>query len=186
MKKLQLNITLYEYWHAGTGRSSGPLIDAAIVRTKGRLPYLPGRTLRGLLREGVLMAEESGLDMAENTTALLFGGPNQDGILRVSDARLSNEMETWAATQTDECVDALVGTIASTAIDDSTGTAQKGSLRAIEVAIPMTLHAVVHVLEQEDFVENAIVMGVGFVRGIGSGRRRGLGRVQIRVEEVGT
>lgn len=55
-----LKITLHGYWHAGSGRGEGPGADASVVRDGAGLPYLPGRTLKGLLREAVRRAMRLG------------------------------------------------------------------------------------------------------------------------------
>jgi CRISPR/Cas system CSM-associated protein Csm3 (group 7 of RAMP superfamily) len=191
MRCLRLKVSILEYWHAGTGRSAGPVFDLEVVRTPGGLPYLPGRTLRGLLREGVQQAEESGLrSVPSGATQRLFGKPPDglrsggDGILRVSDATLGPELETWAGAQCETVTSSLFAPLAGTAIDRGTSQVKEGSLRVVEVAVPVTLQATLHVTADGVDVATPLRAGLGFLRGLGSHRRRGLGRARFELEEA--
>ena len=196
MRSLGVKIEVLEYWHAGTGRSSGPVYDLEPVRDGASLPYLPGRTLRGLMREGTQRAEESGLDsVPKGTTCRLFGKPPDgkrtggDGILRVSDATLAPAIRAWAASRGGDVSESLFVPLAGTAIDPETGQVKDRSLRVLEVAVPVTLWATVHIVAPHVDVEKDIALplraGLAFVRGLGSQRRRGLGRARFSLEERG-
>jgi CRISPR/Cas system CSM-associated protein Csm3 (group 7 of RAMP superfamily) len=169
------------------------------------LPYLPGKTLRGLLREGVQQAEESGLEeVPAGTTAHLFGKPpntqkgglheREEGILRISDATLGADYETWAEQEEDAAVlEPLFSRLASTAID-SNGQVKEKTLRTMEVAVPLTLEALIHEIEEKAVEEKVVeenpadvvgwlTAGLKFIRGLGTQRRRGLGRVRFQLQE---
>jgi len=210
MNAMNLKIEIFEYWHAGTGRSGGPVVASEVIRTPAGLPYLPGKTLRGLLREGVQQAEESGLEeVPAGATARLFGKPpntqtgglhkREEGILRISDATLGADYETWAEQEEDAAVlEPLFGRITSTAIN-SNGQVKEKTLRTMEVAVPLTLEALIHEIEEkvveEKVVEEKVVeespadvagwltAGLKFIRGLGTQRRRGLGRVRFQLQE---
>lgn len=185
-QEFRLELELLDYWHAGSSRGRGVEYDAEVLRTAAGLPYLPGRSLRGLLREGLLQAEESGLpEVAPGLVAAWFGDEGEPGRLYVSNATLGAEMERWAATTDDTAAKAaLFCPLASTAIDPDSGTAQDKSLRTVEVAVPVTLHAAVRLSagpEDRATAIAALAAGLRFVRGLGKTRRRGLGRVEIRL-----
>ena len=60
MISARLTFSLLSYWHVGTGKGSGPTHDAVVIRTAGGLPFLPGKAIKGLLREAtstLLIAE---------------------------------------------------------------------------------------------------------------------------------
>jgi hypothetical protein len=76
------------WWHAGTGRGGGEDADAVVAKDRYGLPYLPGRHLKGLLRDACLRLEHwQEIERAEaelkgaavkpsiptGTTDLLFG-----------------------------------------------------------------------------------------------------------------
>ncbi|MEJ2682664.1 MAG: RAMP superfamily CRISPR-associated protein [Gammaproteobacteria bacterium] len=48
-----LKITFLDYWHAGGSHGQGFHTQATVARDHDGLPYLPGRTLKGLLRDAV-------------------------------------------------------------------------------------------------------------------------------------
>lgn len=153
----QLRLELASYWHAGSGRGSGYHLDALCERDTDALPILPGRQLKGLLRNALRRAEAWGwlaaLALPEgplaNHETLLFGsasqqlgrGATEPGVLRVDSARLPAGERHWLAadTQADLRVE-LFGELFSTAINEQ-GSAQRYSLRGTEVCIPMTLEA---------------------------------------------
>ena len=184
MTTLTLRVELLEYWHAGSGRGRGPSLDAEVVRTDAGLPYLPGRTLRGLLREAVLQAEESALpEVPAGATDDLFGAPDRDGRLSVTDATLGEEMEAWAAGQEPEVAAALFDELAGTAMDPETGQVKDKTLRVIEVAVPVTLTACLGVSGDAPAARRWLEAALPFVRGLGTGRRRGLGRTRLSLQE---
>src|SRR5690625_450439 len=55
-----LQIQIFSYWHTGSGMGKGPELDATVIRDSTGLPYLPGRTIKGLLREALLTCEQLG------------------------------------------------------------------------------------------------------------------------------
>jgi len=64
---------IHSYWRAGTGRGAGALLDELVHRDGYGLPGLPGRTVKGLLRDAVCRAELWG-HIAKDSTVCWFGG----------------------------------------------------------------------------------------------------------------
>ncbi len=212
----RLKLELHGYWHAGSGRGEGPGADAVVVRTPAGLPYVPGRTLKGLLREAVLQLAQCGQGLEARRVEALFGqrgartaaeGEFSDdtvdaltkgqgrfevgsGVMRVSDARLGatrdeqRAWETWAASPSKEKAwKHLFQTLSSTAIEGDTGIARKGSLRSMEVAIPMTLYAFIECEEESDW-RKELERALPLLRSLGAKRNRGFGRCTVTLEEV--
>lgn len=162
-----LQIDLHAFWHAGTGRSRGTSVDAIPQCDPDGLPYLPGRTVAGLLREAFGRVAEIDARRADTVevpllspglvTALLGSEPQHarggqlgrygtdQGCLAVDDARpWKDDAEAtlwrgWAATSPD-AVASLRRRRVSTAITPD-GVARPRTLRADEVVVPMTLYA---------------------------------------------
>lgn len=200
MNTLRLEIRLFDYWHAGTGRGSGPVVDAEVARTPAGLPYLPGKTVRGLLREGVQLAEESGLpEVPAGTTERLFGKPPQamekaevgslpdvaseEGVVRVSDATLGRKYEIWAEQAEAAVAESLFEEVAATAIDEM-GQVKPKTLRVIEVAVPVDLEATLYLPADDAETPRQLAAGLGFLRGLGTQRRRGLGRARFALPDL--
>ncbi len=75
-----LAFNLLTWWHPGTGRGDGVTADAVVRKGKeDKLPFLPGRTVKGLVREACRVGAAAGvLDSA--TLEDLFGtGPPKQG-----------------------------------------------------------------------------------------------------------
>ncbi len=188
MRKAKLTFRLLGYWHMGSGLGEGPNLDAVVIKTPGKLPFIPGRTVKGLLREGTLVAEEAGA-LPPGTTDRLFGGGDRGdrfgtipGELSFSSAGLGAGMEVWAEAEKNEKQRQLLyRSLASTALS-SRGLAADNTLRRIEVAIPLTLLA--EATGPKDDWISTLQTAARLVRQLGSHRHRGLGRVEISVEEV--
>lgn len=59
-RSVSIRFDFKSYWHMGTGRGAGPELAAAVHRTPEQLPFIPGRTVAGLLRQAMELASELG------------------------------------------------------------------------------------------------------------------------------
>lgn len=189
-----VKVEIRSYWHAGTGRGRGALVDSLAHRDAAGLPVLPGRTVKGLLRDAVWRMERWG-HAAAGTTDGLFGSvgfekdvPRADtepGALGFSDAALPEALRGWLETESPGYRDALFREVHATAIDEATGSARSGSLRGVEVAVPLTLESAVTVIRPDRLPpqwQETLTQAATLVRAVGSSRSRGLGRAVVTVE----
>lgn len=51
METIKYTITFFTKWHSGSGLTSEAIWTPCAHKDKNDLPYIPGRTLKGLLRE---------------------------------------------------------------------------------------------------------------------------------------
>jgi hypothetical protein len=86
--------------------------------------------------------------------------------------------EAWAPGNIDKVAE-LYGELASTAIDER-GLAKEGTLRVIEVAVPLTLYADVICDDEQSF--RSLETALPLLRALGSHRTRGLGRASFVLE----
>lgn len=206
---VSLSLALASFWQAGTGRGEGSGADELICRTSGGLPYLPGRTLCGLLREAMELAEAIGQIETGRTDTILgrrtsdspeapgkqgLGRfePGRDGFLSVTSAFLAKggihgaegrAWEEWAkAPENASAVAQLSQRISSTALDGR-GLARHRSLRTMEVAVPMTLYATLSApTSAGDEWESDVEKAIPLLRAVGSRRSRGFGRCRVTLE----
>ncbi len=204
-----LSFDLGAFWHIGTGQGESAHVDAAVARDVDGLPVLHGRAIKGLLREALTAAEELG-QVPAGVAAWLCGTPARQpaddttGLRRhrfeshPGHATFTNAVlpESWRAFATGDRqgnrIATLFDVVQATAIDEETGQAKDHSLRAVEVAVPMTLTAEV-TLEPGaapppwtvpgtetpiDWVA-ALERALPLLRGLGAHRNRGLGRVRV-------
>lgn len=194
MSRWNLIIDLHGWWQPGTGVGFAAHLDEVAHRDAQGLPELPGRTVKGLLRDAVRRAGQLGWCDTELATRL-FGlrdtegdGRTEPGCLRVGSARLPKAERDWLAGQDGrEARGELFSEISSTAIDGDTGTAADHSLRGIEVVLPVRLQARIGLIPGQSAPEgweSALKLALPLVRAVGSGRSRGLGKATLTLEKA--
>lgn len=209
MKRALLTLRFEGFWHVGDGRSGGADLDALVRRTPGGLPVVPGRQLKGRLREALELAQHVGaVELADTTIEDWFGSSLPDGsdALQVeedADAVLGGERRfntRQGALVFDDATlghpdDALAweawGRVPENARQrahlftsvSSTrikdGLADHGSLRAIELTQPLTLGAWI---QGPEAALSALAQAMPLLREIGANGTRGLGRVACGLE----
>jgi len=201
----QLTIDIQSYWHAGTGRGQGSDVDALVHRDQEGIPCLPGRSIKGLLRDAVTRWEQLSGDAGQTNTSLaeqLFGKlPTENaerdadqapvpflegfGLLRISDATLK-EADLYHLRKTPELTAGLLRSLHATKINPETGTAEAQSLRGMEVVVPLTLYAEIQeipgVAPVDDWV-NKLEFALKLIHAVGAHRTRGLGRAVLTLEK---
>jgi len=191
MKTINYEIEFFSQWHCGSGLSAGADMDAVVIKDKDGLPYIPGRTMKGLVREAVeeyLQFANQGSDV-KNTFLETFGVLNKKedeyehkmGSAFFSNAQLSEEEH--ATIVNEKLTPYIYNKVATTAIDEKTGTAKDHSLRTIETVVPCKLEGQITDVP-DDFCEY-IVQSFGLIKRLGMKRNRGLGRCRITKKEGG-
>lgn len=197
MNTRTLQLEFHDLWHVGSGRGRGAHLDAIVDRDESGLPYVPGRMLKGVLRDAAeRLAKWRAVD-TETSAALgaLFGRPGDShagaghdmpGVLHASDARLPDDVACWLASSAGTAYrERLYREHFSTRIDHASGTAADHSLRGIETVVPMTLFAEIsiagaaHAARGFDLLREALPL----VRALGAHRSRGFGRVSLSFKE---
>lgn len=170
---MDYKIEFFSNWHCGSGLAAGADVDALVIKDQNGLPYVPGRTIKGLLRDAA-----TELGYAEDCIKKVFGMAgernNQAGSAFFSNAVLSD----FEAREINRGLLAshLYQTFASTAIDDN-GIAEDNSLRKIETVVPCTLYGTISGIDNAD--EAMIKEAMSFIKRMGTGRNRGYGRCKI-------
>ena len=191
----KLTIELLDFWHCGTGKGSGEFLDALVERDRAGLPYVPGKMLKGLLRDAVGLCEAWGR-LHEGLQHRLFGSdsfnnetqqpaqPALPGCLQVSNACLPSELLAWLAHPDNvNYRQALFREAFATAVDAKSGVALGKSLRGMEVAIPMTLEAEIKPVPGQTPPQDwqaALTKALPLVGAVGHQRSRGLGRCILK------
>lgn len=188
-----LTIELLSYWHAGTGLGKGAISDAIVLKDDKGLPWLPGKTLKGLFREGFQILADA--NQLSNDTVIAYMGEassvkqnhenNRPGMLCFSNANPSFELQQKLNLDENKSLKTcLYQTIASTKLNEN-GIAVDKSLRTIEVCLPITLQATITAEISAEFSEKEILndlqKAAGLIRCLGSHRHRGLGKCNIIV-----
>jgi CRISPR/Cas system CSM-associated protein Csm3 (group 7 of RAMP superfamily) len=183
-KTINYSITFLSDWHAGSGLGAGAKADAIVVKDEYNLPFLPGKTIKGLLKDAIEDILSVQPDLINQAMVNKLFGYEKDkesfkGDLFFSNATLpENEQQEIS----EDLSEFLYRTMSSTTIDEN-GVAKEGSLRTMEVTIPLTLEgkiiATVDFSEEEkDLLQKAML----WTRALGSNRNRGLGRCKIELK----
>ena len=185
MSNIKYTIEFYSQWHCGSGLSAGADVDALVVKDRNGMPYVPGKTVKGLVREAVenLMqftkADKSGLIKEA------FGeeGGKEGGITGCAHfGKAELNKDEYTAIVEANASQFLYNNVTTTAISED-GTAQNHSLRSIETVVPCTLHG--EITGVPDELADDIVRSFGLIKRLGHKRTRGLGRCDIK-EEIET
>lgn len=170
MKTINYKITFHTYWHCGSGLAAGANVDALVVKDKDGMPFVPGKTIKGLVREAFTL-----LNTDAEAVKQIFG---IEGDARCdsffTNAVMDEKEHEFIVSQ--NAASYLYRTLASTAIEDN-GIARDNSLRSIQVTVPCTLTGEIHNIpdDKSELITNAL----RYIKRLGQWRNRGLGRCTI-------
>jgi len=200
--KLQIHITLKSDATFGRGDGVVGLVDEEVEHDAATgLPFLRGRTLKGLLAEecaNILYAlrQQNSPAYAQFVRAarFLFGQPGStsedEAKMHVGPALLPKAMRDAVeadirrgALRPTEVLESLTAIRRQTAVDEETGAPEEGSLRSMRVVLRNTpFVAELHFDEDPDQTAKALLAAcVLSLRRAGTGRNRGRGRLTARL-----
>lgn len=198
---MQYKIDFFTYWHTGSGLSAGTAANATVLRNAQGLPYISGKTLKGLLREAGETINGFSKELVSDAFLKDVFGTGQL-VLDAKRAELmaagkaSNSVEEWAvptdcffsnaelsqnlSEKLKEEAQWLYDTISSTAIE-SNGIARENSLRTMEVTIPLTLFATIADFPTTANYVEELTNCMKWIKRLGVNRNRGLGRCEWQI-----
>lgn len=175
---IHYQLTFFSQWRSDAGASFGASADNSVVRDCNGLPFFPGKTLKGLLREAAEDYNELTGGQHSDEIEIVFGGIGIEGECHFSDATF-NENE---ATQiiSGNLQKYLFHRTTTTALNDN-GIKKGHSLRTLEAVIPCTLYGTIYNVPEG--AQGLIKQSFKFIKYIGMHRNRGFGRCLL--EEKG-
>lgn len=181
MENIRYEIKFYTYWHCGSGLAAGADVDLLPVKDRQGLPYVPGKTIKGLVRDAAeTICELQGLKVDLNECFGFFDDKDgkRQGLTFFSNAVLDEPDRRYVVASKSQ--EYLYKSMASTAIG-ADGVAKEHSLRKMEVVVPCTL--VGEIRNVPDGCADVVRKSLGYVKRLGQSRTRGLGRCDIMVKE---
>ena len=192
---ISYKIKFYSDWHCGSGLSSGVDLDMLVIKDKDGLPFVPGKTVKGLLLEAVEEINAISEQKFDDDIKKVFGvfdtkEKGKLGCCFFTSASIDKEL--GIAIRKGQLQGHLYRTVASTAIDKK-GVADEHSLRKMEVTIPCELTGEILDVPDSYFVKNETgkIEGIGFgkrleeglkfIKRLGQNRNRGLGRCSFEI-----
>lgn len=183
--RIRYKVEFHTDWHCGSGLAAGADVDALVVKDKKGMPFIPGKTMKGLIRESVEEIRSLQGKEADKSFVDAFGYFEKDkedmhkGAMFFTNATL--EKDEYNAIVSNDAVRFMYRDIASTAIKKN-GIAKEHSLRKMEVVVPCTLYGTIH--DVPEGMADEIVKSFGFIKRLGQNRNRGLGRCTLKVESI--
>ncbi len=198
--ELKLEITLLSDATFGRGDGVAGLIDAEVEHDEYGLPYLRGRTIRGLLVEEcanvfyALAGHSALLAQLGTTASQLFGcagsTAEEMGKLKFGSATLPENFRTAVASEIknkrltkEEILNSMTAIRRQTAIE-TTGAPLKNSLRSMRVVLRDTTFISTLTLDDRIDEQAACALLAACVLGLrrgGTGRNRGRGRLSCKL-----
>jgi CRISPR/Cas system CSM-associated protein Csm3 (group 7 of RAMP superfamily) len=182
MNSIKYKVEFFTYWHIGSGTTGGTYADNLVLKDSNKLPYIPGRTLKGLFREAseeIARLNKSLISSGE--VEKLFGkrkgnGMEDESCAFFKDAVISKGLaEKIIASNQQE---SLYQVISSTKLDLD-GLADDGSLRQLEVSVPLSLFGTIELFDEVD--DRLLMHSAAWIKSLGLNRNRGLGRCKISI-----
>lgn len=194
MLEAALHIDFISAWHVGSGLGDGHLSDAILARDHNGLPVLPGRAVKGALREGAwrMALCRPDLLVAEDYfwgSRSIGADSNQPGRLFVSAAELPSELRRellfHPAPEREAFVRDMTCMQSQTALTPQL-TAKGHSLRVLECGIPgISFDSVMQVDApgvDPDWLRAYFRAVCAATKSMGAHRARGLGACRIRLD----
>ena len=180
MKTIRYNIQFFSNWHCGSGLSAGADVDELVVKDKDGMPYVPGKTMKGLIREAVedyvfltggdsAAVDETFGSEADMTGSAFFSNATLDE--REQMAIVSNGAQKF-----------MYNKVTTTAIGED-GIAKEHSLHSLETVVPCSLTG--FVADVPETMVGLIGESLGMIKRIGLRRSRGLDRCDVTLVEGG-
>ena len=196
------DIQLHGWWRTASGHTKGDRLDDVIQKSPDGLPWIAGRTLKGLLRDAATQLCALGHTRQESIDAV-FGlhvskvdAPDLDiearyltkpAGYRFGSGEMNSMWRDWAsgAVRQDPDAQSVIAALfdrrSMTAIDLD-NLAKTGSLRRVEVAAPVHLMAPIWCLHDVPEAIELLEKSAGMVKALGAGRTRGFGRVTVKLD----
>lgn len=173
---LEYKLTFLSDWHCGSGLSGGAEADAIVIKDELNLPYVPGKSIKGLIRDALLEISDVNFSLSRESISSILGTAESTSAIYFSNAELPKPEKLEIAGDLSHF---LYRNIASTRIESS-GTAKEGSLRFKEITMPLALEGKIAGIQTEEQAK-ILKMALQWVRGLGVNRNRGLGRCKFEV-----
>lgn len=191
MFETELRINFLSDWHVGSGLGDGAIADSVLNRDTDGLPWLPGRAVKGALREGAWRLGKCREDL-EFMVDYLWGTDsvakisNEPGKATVSSGRLPEDLAEWLLRKDPASRAQYVGDMTILRIQtklDRNKMVVPHSLRTIECGIPgvffISSVAINAPKLDDNWLKTYLAAVCASVKSMGADRARGLGQCEI-------
>lgn len=201
-KKATLEITLKSDLCVGSGYSYAGIIDQDICYNENGIPYIPGRRIKGCLRDAAQLIRMEQIEKmfgqtgSHTSTSMLVENAylkGYDEINQELNQLKKNEIYAKYLTQ-QKVLDQFTMIKTQTSIDENTGVSKENHLRytrvlnqyvdGIDKQAPLVFVSEIEYESNQEEDDNRMCAVAKALRHIGYNRNRGLGNVQCRIIET--
>lgn len=177
MKDINYKITFYSYWHAGGKDGANKEVDNAVLKDKNNLPYIGGRTMKGLIKDGARFVNKYQPSLVSDDFIKTFFKEGDKKYEENETVENKFSSATLGFTIVKKKTHLLYHKKSNTAIEQDKQ-AKNSSLHTTEVTIPLTLMGRI-----ENFTgdEKMLKLSIKAVKKLGEKRFKGLGRCKIEI-----
>ena len=175
-----------------SGETYNSVVDMDVVYDENGIPYIPAKRIKGCIREAALEMKEMGF-ISEAQYESVFGKEgNTKSKLILSSAYIQdyeNIVESLKYFHKNELVsqqnvlEQYTSTRTQTAVDLETGVADENSLRTIRVVNKGLVFEAECELKMNEADRKVVEQAVSLVKHMGVSRTRGLGLVEMKLED---
>lgn len=198
MKDIKYKIEFFSDWNCGSGLSAGADVDALVIKNNLGLPFVPGKTIKGLLRDAaydLIDTEVSKVDIDLLTKCFGLAPVKttdkeetsvEPALSFFTNVQLAADIQNYFenAEKNPSIAnkkESFYRKISSTKIDSKTGVAEKHSLRKIQVSIPLELYGEIQNVPSECI--EGLAQCMKMIKRLGTSRNRGFGRCKLEIIE---
>ncbi len=170
---IEYKIEFLSYWLCSSGLGSGADADTIAIKNKDGLPYVPGKTIKGLLRENIETFFNFNVDDIKSIFGISGDENNNDGYL-LNESFFTNatiDQQEAGKIIDDGLVKDMYKPISQ--IKMVNGVTEKGSLRVVEAVVPCALYG--KILNVHTDKVDDIIKGLKLIKRLGANRNRGYG-----------
>ncbi len=186
MPTIVYKIELLTHWHTGSGLHGGTDANLTVIKNLAGLPYIPGKTIKGLIREGATAIHKlhPGL-ITDDFVKTVFGWgedtkqSEKQSVCFFGNAELSRHLSENISKEQKPL---LYTTIASTAIYHN-GLAKDESLRQMEATVPLVLYGAIEKFPSTPGYEQQLTYCLQWIKKLGHKRTKGFGRCVISIHQ---
>ncbi|MBR4518259.1 MAG: hypothetical protein IKO65_04575 [Victivallales bacterium] len=180
MSEIHYQIEFFSPWLCGSGMGGGDDADYRPLLDANGLPFVPGKTIKGLLREAA-----TAIGCNNELTEKIFGrastrqdgvrGDSTEGTAHFSNAEIPPETQLKILQDTKLADELLLGRYFTQI--EANGQVKDKSLRRGEYAVPMRLEGRIYGVEESE--RTMLEQCMGYIKQLGTQRSRGFGRCRM-------
>jgi len=178
-KNIKYQIIFYSYWHAGGKDGANMEVDNAVLKDKNKLPYIGGKTIKGLIKDAAIFINKYQPDLvSDDFIKNVFS--EKDRAYK-QDENVANNFSSATLEEKikEEYTHLLYHKKNSTSIGENKQAINQ-SLNTTEVAIPLTLIGSIDNFNDDT---EMLKLSLKALKKLGEKRFKGLGRCKVEIIE---